>query len=358
MKFMVEICKLVGRFKVVLVMVMVQVAYTGSNVLYKLAASDGMSLRIIVAYRFIFASAFMIPLALIFERKNRPKLTWMILFQAFLCGLFGGSLFQHMYLESLVLTSATFATAMFNIVPAVTFILAISFRLEKVGIKTLAGRAKVMGTLMGIGGAMFLTFYKGAEINLWKTHINLLKHYHSHEGQLASSDDHGNYTLGCLLAVASCFSYALWLIIQAKMSPRYPCPYSSTALMSLMASIQAVVYALCMEKDWGQWKLGWNIRLLTAAYLGIVVVGMMVTLVIWCVRLRGPLFVSIFNPLFLVFTALAGSMLLNETLHLGSILGATLIICGLYAVLWGKNVEIKKISDSNVENSNTEHDMP
>ncbi|KAF2299603.1 hypothetical protein GH714_038397 [Hevea brasiliensis] len=294
MKFLMEICKLVDGLKPVLVMALVQVAYAGVNVLYKLAVSDGMSLRIIVAYRYIFATAFMIPLAFYFEKDNRPKLTWTVLFQAFLCGLFGGSLSQNLYVESLALTSATFATAMFNLVPAVTFILAISFGLEKVGLKTLAGKAKVLGTVMGIGGAMLLTFYRGPEIN-------------------------------------------------AKMSARYPYPYSSTALMSLMASIQATIYAICMEKNWSAWKLGWNIRLLTAAYTGMVVAGLMVTLVIWCVRKRGPLFVSIFNPLMLVCTAFAGSLLLNESLHVGSILGAALIVFGLYAVLWGKSMEMKKV---------------
>ncbi|XP_012073992.1 WAT1-related protein At1g68170 [Jatropha curcas] len=340
-----KIRKLVEGCKPVMIMVVVQVAYSGNNVLYKLAAIDGMSLRIISAYRFIFATAFMLPLALFFERKNRPKLTWTVLFQAFLCGLLGGSLFQNMYLKSLVLTSATFVSAMYNLVPAVTFILAISFGLEKLAIRTLAGKAKVVGTLMGIGGAMLLTFYKGVEINIWKTQIDLLKDYKSNgDGVVHLASSHSKHALGCLLAVASSFSYAFWLIIQAKMSERYPSPYSSTALMSLMASIQASVYAFCMEKDWSQWKLGWNIRLLTAAYAGIVVAGVMVTLVIWCVRLKGPVFVSIFNPLMLLCTAFAGSMFLDENLHLGSILGATMIVCGLYAVLWGKNAEMKKMS--------------
>ncbi|KAJ9160031.1 hypothetical protein P3X46_025472 [Hevea brasiliensis] len=342
MKFLMEICKLVDGLKPVLVMALVQVAYAGANVLYKLAVSDGMSLRIIVAYRYIFATAFMIPLALYFEKDNRPKLTWTVLFQAFLCGLFGGSFSQNLYVESLALTSCTFATAMFNLVPAVTFILAISFGLEKVGLKTLAGKAKVLGTVMGIGGAMLLTFYRGPEINVWKTHINLLKRYQSHESHLGSSS-HGNRALGSLLSLGNCFSYASWLIIQATMSARYPYPYSSTALMSLMASIQATIYAICMEKNWSAWKLGWNIRLLTAAYAGMVVAGLMITLVIWCVRKRGPLFVSIFNPLMLVCTAFAGSLLLNESLHVGSILGAALIVFGLYAVLWGKNMEMKKM---------------
>lgn len=50
------------------------------------------------------------------------------------------------------------------------------------------------------------------------------------------------------------------------MSERYPSYYSGTALMSIMGTIQAVVFAICMERDWSQWKLGSNIRLLTVSY--------------------------------------------------------------------------------------------
>lgn len=50
---------------------------------------------------------------------------------------------------------------------------------------------------------------------------------------------------------------------------------------------------------------------------GIVGSGIMFTLVAWCVRMRGPLFVSIFNPLMLVMVALAGSLFLEERIRLG-----------------------------------------
>lgn len=50
------------------------------------------------------------------------------------------------------------------------------------------------------------------------------------------------------------------------MSERYPSHYSSTALMSLSGSLLSIVYALCLERDWSQWRLGWNVRLLTVAY--------------------------------------------------------------------------------------------
>ncbi|KAH9686089.1 WAT1-related protein [Citrus sinensis] len=297
-----QICNLIHGLKPALTMVVVQVAFAGVNVFYKLAANNGMSLRVIVAYRFIFATAFMVP----------------ILFQAFLCGLFGGSLSQNLYLESLVLTSATFASAMANLVPAITFVLSISIGLEKLGIRTRAGKAKVLGSLIGIGGAMILTFYRGVEINIWSTNINLI-HSNGHVASLHA--DPGKRFLGALFALGSCFGYAIWLVIQAKMSEEYPCQFSSTALMCVMGAIPAVVFALCMEKDWSQWKLGWNIRLLTVAYSGIVASGLMVTLISWCVRTRGPLFASIFNPLMLVVVAILSSLILDEKLHLGSFVG-------------------------------------
>lgn len=49
-------------------MVMIQIAYGGIHILYKLAKDDGMSMRIMIAYRMIFATASMVPLALILER--------------------------------------------------------------------------------------------------------------------------------------------------------------------------------------------------------------------------------------------------------------------------------------------------
>uniref|UniRef100_A0A2C9VJV1 WAT1-related protein n=1 Tax=Manihot esculenta TaxID=3983 RepID=A0A2C9VJV1_MANES len=323
--------------KPAILMVVVHIAYTGVNVLYKLAANEGLNLRILIAYRWIFSSAFLVPLALIVERKSRPKLTRVVLFQAFLCGLFGGLASQNLYLESLALTSATYVTAISNLLPAITLILALSFRLENLEIKTTIGKAKVMGTIVGIGGAMLLSLYKGPETNVWSLKLHLLRrsqHQHSH---ISST-----HVLGSSLAFGSCTSYALWLIVQTKMSKRYPCHYSSSALMSIMASIQCVILSLCMERNWSQWKLGWNLMLLTVLYSGIVIAGLVVVLIAWCVHVRGPVFVANFNPLSLLLTAIMGSLILEEKLHLGSILGAGLIVCGLYMVLWGKDKEMKE----------------
>ncbi|XP_073226591.1 uncharacterized protein [Cicer arietinum] len=336
----------VHGLKPVMLMVLVQIAYAAVNVLYKLAINDGMTVKVATAYRLAFGSVFTIPLALITERNKRPKLTWRVLFMAFLCGLFGGSLFQNLFYEALALTSATFASAIYNLIPAITFIMAISCGFERLNLRAAAGKAKVLGTVIGIGGAMMLIFLKGVEIDIWPFHINLL---HPHEDKnrhvaAAVDSDCGSKWFGVVCAVASCFSFALWLIIQAKMSKEYPSHYSSTALMSTMGAIQATAFGVSVERDFSQWKLAWNIRLLAVAYSGIVASGLVVIVTSWCIKMRGPLFASVFNPLMLLFVTLVASLMLDEKLYLGSMIGAVLIVCGLYMVLWGKSKEMKKIA--------------
>lgn len=63
-----DVRKLVQDLKPVFLMVSVQIAYSSVNVLYKLAINDGMSIRVVTAYRLMFAVVFTSSLALIFER--------------------------------------------------------------------------------------------------------------------------------------------------------------------------------------------------------------------------------------------------------------------------------------------------
>lgn len=49
------------------------------------------------------------------------------------------------------------------------------------------------------------------------------------------------------------------------MTQNFPWHYSIAALTSIMSAIQSIVYALCTERDRNQWKLDWNLRLLTVA---------------------------------------------------------------------------------------------
>ncbi|KAJ9701315.1 hypothetical protein PVL29_006593 [Vitis rotundifolia] len=262
-----KLCNIVDGAKPAIAMVVVQLVFGGVNIFYKLAINDGMNTRVLIAYRYIFATAFISPLAFILERKSRPRLTWMIALQGFLCGLFGGALGQNLYLESLTLTSATFSAAMTNLIPAVTFIFAIFLGLEKLAIRTRAGKAKVTGTLLGIGGAMVLTFYKGPQINIWSTKLFLLRNLVDNPGDSDS--------------------------IFFSNAPKVPS----------YKFINPISPHECEQAKMGD--------------TGFLASGVMVVLVSWCVLKRGPLFVSTFNPLMLVFVAILGSLILDEKLHLG-----------------------------------------
>ncbi|KAK4267483.1 hypothetical protein QN277_024258 [Acacia crassicarpa] len=345
---MVQMGRMVEDLKPALMMIVVQVGYAGVSVLYKVVSNEeGSNLIILVFYRFLFASLFMVPLAFFVERKSKPKITRKVLLQASMCGLFGGTVQQNLFVQAVSLAGATYATAMINLVPGATFVLAVCFRLEKANIGRASGKAKVGGTVMGIGGAMMLIFYKSTELHLWSTHLNIMKHVAPHKVP-------SNQIWGIALGFASCLSYSLWLIIQARMSEKFPWAYTSAALMSTMAAIQSVIFALIMERDRNRWKLGWNTFLLTAIYTGIVASGVAWILITCCVRLKGPLYTSIFTPLFLVIVTIASSILLDERLHLGSLIGSILIIMGLYAVLWGKGKESKKkVDQNNVEAQNS-----
>ncbi|KAF5739964.1 WAT1-related protein [Tripterygium wilfordii] len=79
----------VGEFLPFLFMLVVQMGYAGMNITSKVAMDAGMKPLVLVAYRQIFATLVIAPLAYIFEWKTRPKITKAIVFQIFLCSLTG-----------------------------------------------------------------------------------------------------------------------------------------------------------------------------------------------------------------------------------------------------------------------------
>jgi hypothetical protein len=88
--------------------------------------------------------------------------------------------------------------------------------MEKLNLRTKAGKAKIMGTLTGISGAMVLTFVKGIEIKIGSSHLNLLHHKNGVGLNPHATISKGSTVLGSLCALASAISYASWLIINVR----------------------------------------------------------------------------------------------------------------------------------------------
>nr|GMD85163.1 WAT1-related protein At1g43650-like [Ipomoea batatas] len=133
------------------------------------------------------------------------------------------------------------------------------------------------------------------------------------------------------------------LLVWAPIMKQYPAKLRLVTLQCSICCVVSTIWGAIMERDLSSWKLGWDINLLSVVYCGIVVTGIAYWLQAWVVEKKGPVYASIFNPLALMLTAFFSVLFLNETLHWGSVLGAALLVLGLYGFLWGKQKEQKNM---------------
>ncbi|EPS61297.1 hypothetical protein M569_13502, partial [Genlisea aurea] len=74
-------------------------------------------------------------------------------------------------------------------------------------------------------------------------------------------------------------------------------------------------------------------------------------------KTKGPVFATAFSPLMMVIAAIMGCFILAEKIYLGGVIGAVIIVVGLYAVLWGKSKE-EKNDDDDTEKISTDRKSP
>lgn len=318
------------RCKPVAGMVGLQFGFAILNIMIRAALKDGLSPYVLVTYRQAVASMVLAPFAYFLEREKRPALTFPVFCNIFILSLIGITVNQNFYFKGLHLSSATLATAMSNLNPAVTFIIAVTIGLEKVNCKCFRGHAKVLGILMSVGGAMIMALYKGPVIGKLSWPPNLHIHHFVED-----------WKMGSLYLFGGCLCWSTWNILQASAIKRYHAPLSLTALMCTLGTIQSALVAFLIEPNLHVWTLKWDFTFLSIMYSGIVCSGIAFYIQTWCIDQRGPVFVAMFNPLLTVIVTIMAVIFLHEKLHLGSLVGAIVIIGGLYIVLWGKTKDIE-----------------
>jgi drug/metabolite transporter (DMT)-like permease len=332
----------IDNFKPYLGQIIVQISFAGMYIIARVAFIDGMSRFVFVTYRQVIATLAIAPFAYLFERKGHPPFTWITLFQIFLLAS-GNTIAQYCYYQGLYYTSSTFGSAALNLVPILTLAMATILRLEKVNIRSLGGKAKVVGTVICVTGAMVMTLYKGPAIKFLSHGIK------SHLITLDSKTD--NLVLGSIMVFGSIVIWSAWVCYQAHVLKTYPVQLSLTTLMCLIGGLESgLIAVICEHKKSNVWVIGWNIRLLSVLYTGIICSAFGVFLQVWCISKKGPVFVTIFNPVGTIVTAILEFIVLHVCIRVGSAVGAVLIALGLYSVLWGKahDISTEDVKESNI----------
>lgn len=326
-------------YKTCLVSVLVMALYAGMHMVSKAAVNDGMKTYVLVFYRQAIAAVSLAPITIFLEWKTAPPLTLAAFIKIFMLSLFGISLSWNLNNLALGYTSAPLGAAIGNIIPVITFFLAVLLRLESFNLKTIPGISKVGGIALCLGGAATIAFYHGPNVRLLVHHHLLNIPSPESRGHASSST---TWVKGVFLMLLAYILWSLWIVFQGHLLKSYPSKLICTTLQNCLSAIDSFIVAISLERDPNEWKLGWNVRLLSVAYCGIVVSGIAVYLQVWVIEKKGPLYTAIWSPLVLVFTICVSAVLFGEIISLGNVLGALLLIVGLYCVLWGKSKEESK----------------
>ncbi|XP_048320139.2 WAT1-related protein At5g07050 [Ziziphus jujuba] len=318
-------------------MVVVQLAYGGSNILIKISLDKGLSQLVFVVYRHLIAMLLLGPFAYVLERKQRPSLSFSIITKIFVLSSLGTTIHLNVYYAGLAYTSPTVASALSNVSPSLTFIIALLLRMEKVKIASMRSQAKVLGTVICICGSLVFTFWKGGHLLKGFVEKPLINIHAGSVGDFKHSKQ--NWIKGSALILISHIAWSGWLILQAVVTKVYPARLSLTTMICFFAALQSCLLALFFDRKPTSWKLEWDVNLLTIVYSGVVLSALVYYLQTWCISNKGPVFAAMFSPLLLIFVGIFSAIAFAERLHFGSLIGAFLIVAGLYFVLWGKRAD-------------------
>lgn len=230
-------------------------------------------------------------------------------------------------------------------------------------------QARFLGTFITVAGAVFVTLYKGPVIRK----SSVLSHLEHHLFIFASTPE--QWEIGGILLAGASFSVSVWSIIQVlfqwSVQPISMCEYflfwriytdkSPSSLLdqmgtlkqypqvmkvvsfySLFGTLQCTLISLAIERDPSAWKLklGTELlliistvraRLLSVSFLialmnrnsmlslwqaifgGLIRTGVQ----IWCMRLKGPLYVTMFKPFGIIYASFFGISFFGNSICYG-----------------------------------------
>lgn len=126
--------------------------------------------------------------------------------------------------------------------------------LEKVKARSLRSMAKVIGTVICVGGATAMAFLKGPRL-LSMEFRHLL---------LGSATD--KWVVGALFLIGSSCCWSFWLILQVPICNDYLDPLSLSTWMCLISTFQSATITFFLEPQLSSWKITSLVELLSCLF--------------------------------------------------------------------------------------------
>ncbi|XP_031482226.1 WAT1-related protein At5g47470-like isoform X2 [Nymphaea colorata] len=283
---------------IILGLIAMQLLYGSFSVFMSRVLSMGLNPQFVVIFGSLLAAIVLSPVAFFLEKVT---------------------VFQSLLFLGMHKTSSATASAMVNLSSALVFLIAWFIGLEMVDVRSRRSWAKIVGTLVCLGGAVTIAFRWGPPL-------------------VTSESRKDEMIIGCMYLLVAVFAQSCSIILQAATLMHFPAPLSLCAINFWLGSVFTAVVHVVQGRGF---DMGWS-ELSVAALFGVAVMGGFVdgicfSFKAWSIKKKGPVIVSIFHPLSTIWAAILSFFLLGDSLRWGSVIGMVIVFIGLYLVLWGKS---------------------
>ncbi|KAF3780634.1 hypothetical protein EJ110_NYTH28615 [Nymphaea thermarum] len=173
--------------------------------------------------------------------------------------------------------------------------------LEVVDVRSRRSWAKIVGTLVCLGGAVTIAVRWGPPMAM-----------------VTSETPKRDMIIGCTYLLVAVFAQSCSITLQAATLMHFPAPLSLCAINFWLGSVFTAVLHAVQERGF---DMGCS-RLSLAALSGVAVLGASVdgicfSFTAWSIKKKGPVIVSIFHPLSTIWAAILSFLLLGDSLPWG-----------------------------------------
>ncbi|CAD6218054.1 unnamed protein product [Miscanthus lutarioriparius] len=322
----------------------VQLASAAYMVVLTPVLALGLDPLFLIAFGSLCTGILTVPFAVKLERKKWPsELTSRLFFRFVVLALGGVTGFQALMLQGMKMTSPAIASAMPNLAPGFIFVISGCLGFESVDLKCRYTRAKILGTVVCLGGAVAMSFLQSPD---------------ARSGHVLprSADPAVSWVVGCVCLLAAVLVLSGTIVMQAATMLRFRAPFTLCSVTSLIGAALTAAFPVVTSGRLSPGTPQISLQIvLSLVFVGGVVSSACIMFQTWALEKKGPVMVSMFNPMQTVGTAIFSVLFLGGAMQLGSILGMVFLFSGLYVVLWAKNKECQVLAPDRVEKSKTAH---